>query len=65
MFRNEQMVDIIARSPRVDDSICAYVRVDQDCDRNEKMSGNSIFCCFDEFANISLVNRWAIPGDIV
>ena len=59
------MVDIITGSPRVDDSIRAYVGVDQDCDRNEKMSGNSIFCCFDEFANISLVNRWAIPGDVV
>ena len=59
------MVDIIAGSPRVDDSSRAYVGVDQDCDRNEKMSGNSIFCCFDEFANISLVNRWAIPGDVV
>ena len=37
------MVDIIAGSPRVDDSIRAYVGVDQYCDRNEKMSGKSVF----------------------
>ena len=65
MFRNEQMIDIIAGSPRVNDSICAYVGVNQYCDRNEKVSGKSVFCCFNEFANISLVNRWAIPGDVV
>ena len=59
------MVDIIAGSPRVVDSICAYVEVDQYCDRNEKVSGKNIFCCFNEFANISLVNRWAIPGDVI
>ena len=65
MFRNEQMIDIIAGSPRVNDSIRAYVGVNQYCDRNEKVSGKSVFCCFNEFANISLVNRWAIPGDVV
>ena len=59
------MVDIIAGSSRVDDSIHAYVGVDQYCDRNEKMLGKSVFCCFNEFANISLVNRWAILGDVV
>ena len=59
------MVDIITGSPRVDDSICAYVGVDQYRNRNEKVSGKNNFCCFNEFANISLVNRWAIPGDVV
>ena len=65
MFGNEQMVDIIAGSPRIDDCICSYVGVDHDCYRDEKISRESVFCCFNEFANISLVNRWAIPGDVV
>ena len=59
------MVDIIAGNPRVDDSIRAYVGVDQYCYRNEKMLTKRIFCCFNEFAIICPVNRWAIPGNIV
>ena len=43
MFRNEQMVDIIAGSPRVDDSICVYVGVNQYRNRNEKVSGKTFF----------------------